>query len=328
MDDSTLLAVAGAAMVLILGYLAMSGGSGANEKRKNAIVNKGKAEKPGMFAFLKGEDNSNRRKQIEASLGDLEARTRNKEKARKTLKAKLIQADWKMTAQTFMIISIIMGVVAFAIAYLLKVPLLVNIGIGVVVGFGLPRWYLGMVVTRRQKKFTEHFSDAMDIIVRGVRTGLPLGDCLKIIAHESPEPIQTEFRLVVEAEGVGVPIETCLDRMYDRVPLSEVKFFSTVLNIQRSTGGNLGEALANLSSVLRGRKMLREKIKALAAEAKASAMIIGALPPGVMALVTMMAPDYMTELYTTKTGHRNLMIGAGMMVSGIFVMRKMINFKF
>lgn len=327
MDETTILAAAGAGIVLILGYLAMSGGSGANAKRKNSIVNSGKPEKTGMFAFLKSEDNSNRRKQIEASLGDLEMRTRDKEKARKTLKAKLIQADWSMTAQTFTIVSVILGVIAAAGAFLAKVPLLVVAGIGVVVGFGLPRWFLSMVVTRRQKKFTEHFSDAMDIIVRGVRTGLPLGDCLKIIAHESPEPVQTEFRLVVEAEGVGVPIETCLERMYDRMPLSEVKFFSTVLNIQRTTGGNLGEALANLSNVLRGRKMLREKIKALAAEAKASAMIIGALPPGVMVLVTMMAPDYMTELYTTKTGHRNLMIGAAMMVSGTLVMRKMINFK-
>jgi len=260
-DETTILAAAGAGIVLILGYLAMSGGSGANEKRKNAIVNNGKPEKAGLFSFLKSEDNSNRRKQIEASLGDLEMRTKDKEKARKTLKSKLIQADWSMTAQTFTIISVILGVLTAAGAFFAKAPLPVVGGIGVVVGFGLPRWFLSMIVTRRQKQFTEHFSDAMDIIVRGVRTGLPLGDCLKIIAHESPE------------------------------------------------------------------QMLREKIKALAAEAKASAMIIGALPPGVMVLVTMMAPDYMTELYTTKTGHRNLMIGAAMMVSGTLVMRKMINFK-
>ncbi len=328
MDDSTILAIAGAGMVLILGYLAIGSGNGASEKRKSAIVNSGKTEKGGLFSFLKSEDNSNRRKQIEASLGDLELRTKNKEKARKSLRSKLVQADWKMTPQTFMIMSVVMGIAAAGIALFFKLSPLIIGGLGIVVGFGLPRWILGTVITRRQKKFTEHFSDAMDIIVRGVRTGLPLGDCLKIIAHESPEPVQKEFRLVVEAEGVGVPIEACLERMYDRIPLSEVKFFATVLNIQKSTGGNLGEALANLSSVLRGRKMLREKIKALAAEAKASAMIIGALPPGVMILVTVMAPEYMDELYTTKTGHRNLMIGAALMVSGTLVMRKMINFKF
>ena len=156
---------------------------------------------------------------------------------------------------------------------------------------------------------------------------MPLGDCLKIIAHESPEPVSSEFKLVVEGESVGVPIEVCLERMYERMPISEVNFFATVLNIQRTTGGNLGESLANLSNVLRGRKMLREKIKALSAEAKASAMIVGALPIVVMVLVTLASPDYMEELYTTSTGHRNLMIGAGMMLTGIVVMKKMINFK-
>jgi len=167
----------------------------------------------------------------------------------------------------------------------------------------------------------------MDIIVRGVRTGLPLGDCLKIIAHESAEPIAGEFRRVVEGEAVGVPIEICLERMFERMPIPEVNFFSTVLNIQRTTGGNLGESLSNLSSVLRGRKLLREKIKALSAEAKMSAMIIGALPIVVAILVTMASPDYMHDLYYTDRGQQNLMIGAAMMVFGTLVMKKMINFK-
>jgi len=178
-DETTILAAAGAGIVLILGYLAMSGGSGANEKRKNAIVNNGKPEKAGLFSFLKSEDNSNRRKQIEASLGDLEMRTKDKEKARKTLKSKLIQADWSMTAQTFTIISVILGVLTAAGAFFAKAPLPVVGGIGVVVGFGLPRWFLSMIVTRRQKQFTEHFSDAMDIIVRFCAAVKCLGKRLK-----------------------------------------------------------------------------------------------------------------------------------------------------
>ena len=148
-------------------------------------------------------------------------------------------------------------------------------GLALVAGFGLPRFILMSAINRRQAKFTAHFADAMDIIVRGVRTGLPLGDCLKIIAHESPEPLGGEFRKVVEGESVGMPIEICLEQMFERMPISEVNFFATVLNIQKTTGGNLGESLSNLSKVLRGRKMLREKIKALSAEAKASAIIIG-----------------------------------------------------
>lgn len=176
--------------------------------------------------------------------------------------------------------------------------------------------------------FTAHFADAMDIIVRGVRTGLPLGDCLKIIAHESPDPLGAEFRRVVEGESLGIPIEICLEQLHERMPISEVSFFATVLNIQKTTGGNLGEALSNLSNVLRGRKILREKIKALSAEAKVSAIIIGSLPIIVMLLVTIASPDYMYELYNTSTGQRNLMIGAVMMVMGTLMMRKMINFKF
>jgi len=221
-----------------------------------------------------------------------------------------MQANWKTKPQTFMIISVILAVIAGGIPFTLGLSPLFCLGLAVVVGFGLPRFILGAAINRRQKKFTSHFADAMDIIVRGVRTGLPLGDCLKIIAHESPEPLGGEFRKVVEGESVGIPLEICLEQLYERIPISEVNFFSTVLNIQKQTGGNLGESLANLSSVLRGRKLLAEKIKSLSAEAKMS------------------ATDYMTELYTTPTGHRNLMIGAAMMVMGTLMMRKMINFKF
>lgn len=277
---------------------------------------------------LKVEDSGARRKQIEETLGKIEERQNEKKKKAKSIESRLMQADWKTKPQTFMLISIILAAVAGIVPFVLGVKPLLCAGLAFVVGFGIPRFILNSAISRRQKKFTSHFADAMDIIVRGVRTGLPLGDCLKIIAHESPDPLGAEFRRVVEGESLGIPIEVCLDQMYERMPISEVNFFSTVLNIQKTTGGNLGEALANLSSVLRGRKILREKIKALSAEAKVSAMIIGSLPIVVMILVTIASPSYMEELYNTPTGQRNLMIGAVMMVMGTLMMRKMINFKF
>lgn len=325
MDQSTILAILASAIVMGVGWVLLSDGDSKANRRKDAIVGR---EKKSIFSIFTGDTGGSRRKQVEASLQGLDAKNKNRAKANKTVKSKLIQADWSVSAEMFLTISLCIGGAVGLGCMAFGAKILITIGAAVVVGFGVPRWILNVAIKRRQNKFTASFSDAMDVIVRGIRTGLPLGDCLRIIAHESPEPVKTEFALVVEAEGVGVPIETCLERMYDRVPLSEVKFFATVLNIQRSTGGNLGEALANLSNVLRGRKFLREKIKALAAEAKASAMIIGILPPGVMLLVTVMAPDYMVELYTTERGHTNLMIGAGMMVTGTLVMRKMINFKF
>ena len=328
MDQATLIALAGSGVVAILLILLLGSGSSSADKRVKSIGgnNRSGGKKP-RLGFMRVEDTSVRRRQIEESLNKLEADQKSRKKQRKSLKAKLVQADWSTSAQTFMLFSIILGCVAGGLTFFLSKNPLISAGVAFAVGLGLPRGYLNMVITRRQKKFTASFADAMDIIVRGVRTGLPLGDCLKIIAHESPQPVSGEFLRVVEGEAVGVPIEVCLERMYERMPVSEVNFFATVLNIQRTTGGNLGESLANLSAVIRGRKLLREKIKALAQEAKTSAIIIGALPIVVMTLITIVSPDYMSELYNTRTGHRNLAIGAAMMVFGTLVMRKMINFK-
>lgn len=327
MDQQTLIALCAAGIVVCIIFLFMGGESKGDGKRIRELSGQ-KSLGSNIREKLKVEDSGSRRKQIEESLGKIEERQNEKRKKAKSLKARLIQADWAMKPQTFMIISAILGAVGGGLPFVLGLKPIMCLGIAVILGFGLPRFILNFAINRRQAKFTSHFADAMDIIVRGVRTGLPLGDCLKIIAHESPDPLGTEFRRVVEGESLGIPIEVCLEQLYERIPVSEVNFFATVLNIQKSTGGNLGESLANLSNVLRGRKMLREKIKALSAEAKVSAIIIGALPIIVMALTTIMSPDYMMDLYTTETGQRNLMIGAVMMFVGTMMMRKMINFKF
>jgi len=326
-DPNTILAVCATGLVVCTGLLLMGDKSSSETKRVREFAGK-RTLGSNIKDKLTVEDNGSRRKQIEESLGKIEERQKSKKKKSKTIESRLMQADWSTKPQTFMMISFVLAAAFFGIPFIAGMPLPACLGLSFVMGFGLPRFILNTAISRRQKKFTNHFADAMDIIVRGVRTGLPLGDCLKIIAHESPDPLGSEFRRVVEGESLGIPIEVCLEQMYERMPISEVNFFATVLNIQKTTGGNLGEALANLSNVLRGRKILREKIKALSAEAKVSAIIIGSLPIIVMTLVTIASPQYMTELYTTPTGHRNLMIGAGMMVMGTLMMRKMINFKF
>ncbi len=277
---------------------------------------------------LKVEDSGARRKQIEETLGKIEERQNAKKKKAKTIESRIMQANWSVKPQTFIMVSLVLAAVGGILPFIMGLKPQLCLALAFVLGFGLPRFILNGAIARRQRKFTAHFADAMDIIVRGVRTGLPLGDCLKIIAHESPDPLGAEFRRVVEGESLGIPIEVCLEQMYERMPISEVNFFATVLNIQKTTGGNLGEALSNLSNVLRGRKILREKIKALSAEAKVSAIIIGSLPIIVMIIVTIASPDYMNDLYKTTTGQRNMMIGAVMMVMGTLMMRKMINFKF
>jgi tight adherence protein B len=149
-----------------------------------------------------------------------------------------------------------------------------------------------------------------------------------VIGKECPEPLAGEFRRLVEGVAMGVTLEQGLERMHDRMPTPELKFFAIVLNIQQKTGGNLGEALGNLSAVLRGRRMMREKIKALSSEAVSSAAVIGCLPPGVGCLITMTNPHYLEVMFTDPRGHMLLAIAAVIMSFGIFVMRKMINFKF
>lgn len=327
MEPNTLIALAAAGGLVCLGLILFGGESSSSTARVKKLSGK-QSPSSNILSRLKVEETGGRRKQIEETLGKIEERQKTKKKKAKSLPSRLIQANWSMSPQTFMIICAVLAVVAGGGSFVMGVDPKLCAGLALVAGFGLPRFILMSAINRRQAKFTAHFADAMDIIVRGVRTGLPLGDCLKIIAHESPEPLGGEFRKVVEGESVGMPIEICLEQMFERMPISEVNFFATVLNIQKTTGGNLGESLSNLSKVLRGRKMLREKIKALSAEAKASAIIIGSLPIVVMALVTLAAPDYMDDLYNTSTGQRNMVIGAGMMVMGIVMMRKMINFKF
>ncbi|MGZ8369862.1 MAG: type II secretion system F family protein, partial [Caulobacteraceae bacterium] len=163
---------------------------------------------------------------------------------------------------------------------------------------------------------------------RGVKSGLPAHDCLKIIGKEVPEPLGSEFRRLMESVSMGMPLEQALDQMYGRMPLPELRFFTIVIGIQQKTGGNLAEALGNLSGVLRARKMMREKIKALSGEATASASIIGVLPPGVMLAISILNPAYIGLLFTDPRGNLMLLIGGFWMALGIFVMRRMINFKF
>ncbi|HWW26743.1 MAG TPA: type II secretion system F family protein, partial [Caulobacter sp.] len=202
------------------------------------------------------------------------------------------------------------------------------VGLAFAAGFGLPRWVVGMMAKARTQKFTSAFSDAIDIIVRGIKSGLPVHDCLKIIGKECPEPLAGEFRVLVENTGMGMSMDQALERMYERMPTNELRFFTIVLTIQAKTGGNLAEALGNLSAVLRGRKLMAEKIKALSAEAITSAFIIGSLPPGVIAMISVTAPAYMAPMFTDPRGKLMLMAAGFWMSLGIFVMRKMINFKF
>ena len=233
-----------------------------------------------------------------------------------------------MGARAFYIVSAVIGVVALLVALALGLPILVVIGVGLIFGLGAPRWVIGFLAKRRMKKFSLEFPNAVDIIVRGIKSGLPVHECFKIIGRESPLPLGPEFQTLVEGLGVGMTLEQALDRMYQRMPTPELRFFAIVIAIQQKTGGNLAEALSNLSSVLRARRMMGEKIKALSSEALASAGIIASLPPAVMLMVMLTTPAYMIQLFTDIRGNFLLLIAAVLMATGVFVMKRMISFKF
>jgi tight adherence protein B len=274
------------------------------------------------------DQNNLKKKQLQETLQSLEEEQRTARKRRAKLKTKIEQAGLKIDPRAFHAISagfglaVAIGVIAFG-----GMSPLVGLAAGFGAGVGLPRWGLQFIRNGRLKKFGSEFANAIDVIVRGVKSGLPLNECLKVIAAESPEPLKSEFTTLIDNIAMGMSIDDGLKRMYDRIPLQEVSFFGTVLSIQQKTGGNLAEALGNLSGVLRARKMMREKIAALSGEAKASALIIGSLPPGVMTIVAVTTPDYMGLMFTHPKGQMMLLGGGLWMATGIFVMKKMISFK-
>jgi len=322
-------------MIVLVGILLMValGGAafafaGGDEKTQKRVAAVAKPSGNGRGrAAASPQDAMKKSKNVAALLKDVE-KNRAAKKERPTMRRRLEQAGFpKATPRTFWIICGVLAAVAGGIALLTRQSPVVIVLAIFAVGLGLPRWTLGFLTNRRKKKFTEHFAVAIDVIVRSVKSGLPTNEALRIVAREVSDPVGSEFRDLVESLKVGVTLEQGLKRMMESMPTAEVGFFAIVMIIQAKSGGNLSEALGNLAGVLRDRKRLQGKIKAMSSEAKASAMIIGSLPPGVMGIVYLTTPAYISKLFTEKAG--NLMLAGCVfwMSMGIMVMRKMINFK-
>ena len=309
-----------------LGWVFVGGDDSSAQAVKRA-QNLGEAKKNPAIARKAAAANmpDARRKQILIQLQEADRRER---KARTTLAARLKQAGLSLKVRTFYIISAVVGVVATLVALVLGLHILVVLGVALIFGLGLPRWVVGFLAKGRMKKFSLEFPNAVDVIVRGIKSGLPVHECFKIIGRESPAPLGPEFQKLVEGLGVGLTLEQALDKMYERMPTPELRFFTIVIAIQQKTGGNLAEALGNLSTVLRARRMMGEKIKALSSEALASAGIIASLPPVVMGMVLLTSPAYMMPLFNDFRGNFMLLVAVALMATGVFVMKRMISFKF
>ncbi len=321
LDGSTAMAyglgVAAVGCLLFVASPYLSGDIKA-EKRRQAVAAP-RAKRVGVDRVV---DAASRRKQVADSMKEVE----NRGKKKATLEIRIQQAGVEWSRKGYIVGSAVLGLLLGLVLFFVQDSIAVAAAGALVGGFGLPSWVLRFKKKRRLAKFADEFPNAVDIIIRGVKAGLPLGDCLRVIAAESPEPLRAEFRRVVEAQTMGLGIGEAVERMAERVPITETNFFAIVIAIQAKAGGNLTEALGNLSRVIRDRKKMRAKVKAISSEAKASAGIIGSLPFIVGTLVWLMSPDYIALLWTTSTGRMMMGAGAMWMSIGIFVMKKMINF--
>ncbi|QEL24305.1 type II secretion system F family protein [Bosea sp. F3-2] len=321
--NSSTLAIAVLAMLAVGGvvyallYPTLSGEKRAEKRRKEFAG-------PSTMRSIDREAQARaKRGQVAQSLKEIE----NRENAKLTLEARIGQAGLSWTRRKYYVICAVTAFVSGLVLLVLSGNLIMGAA-GLFIGaLGLPAWFLKHCKTKRLKRFAIEFPNALDVIVRGIKAGLPVNDCLRIIATEAVEPVKGEFRQIIEAQALGLPLSEAAGKLYERMPCAEANFFGIVIAIQQKTGGNLSETLANLSRVLRERRKMRDKIQAVSMEAKASAGIIAALPPSVAFLVYLSTPRYIELLWLTQMGKLAL-VGCGIwMLMGVLIMRKMINFE-
>ncbi|HHG89921.1 MAG TPA: type II secretion system F family protein [Devosia sp.] len=320
--------VLGILVVVVIGALGAAfmpsfAGSGRADKRIKAMSGVGAGRRSGTTAPSRDA----RRRSVEEVVKD-QAGVTKKKKSRIPLQLKLYQAGMQIKKGAFIRNSVILGAVAFVLLFVFGLAPLYAGVFALAIAYLLPNWYIGRRRKKYQKKFLEELPNAVEAIVRGVKTGLPLNDCIRLVAKEGKEPVRSEFARVIDAQSMGTSMEDAVGLIYERLPISEVNFFVVVISVQQKSGGNLSEALSNLARVLRDRKKMAAKVKAMSSEAKASALIIGSLPFIVAALVSVVTPNYLEPLFTTTPGYISLAVATIMMSMGAFIMNKMVQFDY
>lgn len=329
--EITGLAVAALVMLAVGGIIysvfqpALSG-SKRRDQRVNAVAARPQTENQRKAL----RDVDRRKRSIQDQLKEFEERQKSKQDKQKnvSLKVKIEQAGLTWETHHFVIFSLVAGLIFTILGLIFSGNLLIAAAFGFAGTLGFPRWYVSSKRKRRFNAFLDELPNGVDIIVRGVKAGLPLSDCIKVVAREAREPVATEFRKITETQIMGISLADAVGKLPERVPLAEANFFAIVVAIQQKAGGGLAEALNNLSKVLRGRKAMKRKIRALSAEAKSSAGIIGSLPFFVGGIMYLISPNYILVLFETTAG--NIIIAGCLfwMFCGIMVMRAMINFDF
>lgn len=243
------------------------------------------------------------------------------------LRLRLAQTGKKWTLKQYLSASGGLAFLIMAILWLKGAPLYLALFGGLLVGAGVPHMVINFLMARRIKQFTANFPDAIELLVRGLKSGLPVGETLGVVAKEIPGPVGEEFKMVTEKIKIGKTMEDSLQETADRLGTAEFQFFVITLAIQRETGGNLAETLANLADVLRKRSQMKLKIKAMSSESKASAYIVGSLPFFVFGMVWMVNQQYLAGFFSEPRLIVAGLGGAVWMSIGAFIMAKMVNFE-
>jgi len=266
-----------------------------------------------------------KRRLIQQKLKELEKENRKKRGA--VIHRMLASAGSSLSVRIYCVLSLLLGLAVAAGLYIFGFSPYVTGAGGAAAGLFLPRFYFKTRITLRQKRFTAAFPDALELIIRAVKSGLPVIEGLRMISREFSDPIAGEFRRIVDSQKLGMTLAESLDQARERIATPEFKYFSVVLDIQQRTGGNLSQTLSNLSNVLRGRAHLQDRIGALSSEARSSAMIIGALPFVVTGLLYVLDPNYMSVMFTNETGNLLIMGCLGWMGLGMLLMKQMMKIK-
>jgi len=270
-----------------------------------------------------------RRRDVEKALREIEEKQKSTKRSRPSLHVRMRQAGLSWSTRTYYICSaLVAGGVFSVLLSNMDIGLLPKLGFSAACGLLGPHMYVSILRGRRFKRFAKEFPNAIDVIVRGVKSGLPAVDCLRIVSVEAQEPVREEFRKVVEDQSLGLPIEQAVQQLPECIPLAEARFFAIVIALQSRTGGSLSEALGGLSKVLRERQKLQAKIRSMSAEAKTSAGIIGALPVVVLLVLQISSAKYLEPLFFTFAGKVILAGCVVWMLTGVLVMWKMVRFDF
>jgi tight adherence protein B len=321
-----LMLIAGAFLATLLlagtvGLVAVRVGGGAQRKRRL-----GRAAGKAGFTPAAGTSASLRRDEVTGRLAGLELLLRRVLPGRQKLRARLARTGLNIPLGTYFAISLMVGLAAvLALSLVLgtaKWPFAVAGGL--VAAWLLPRLVVGFIAGRRLKTFLNELPDAIDVMVRGLKSGLPVTETIATVANDFDGPVGEEFQLISDHVRLGSNLEDALWDVAGRLDVAEFNFLAISIGLQRETGGNLTETLANLSSLLRRRQQMRLKIKAISSEARASAYILGLLPFAVGGTIAVMNPDYASALFVTETGNILLGVGLASEAIGVLVMAKMV----